>query len=69
MQIENWLLSPILLTAAVAQWVRAFAPQVEGWVFESQWWQTQVVKTGTDSCTAKRSAIGVSVKGPQRWPL
>ena len=23
-------------TAAVAQWVRAFAPQAEGWVFESQ---------------------------------
>ena len=23
-------------TAAVAQWVRAFAPQEEGWVFESQ---------------------------------
>ena len=23
-------------TAAVAQWVRALAPQAEGWVFESQ---------------------------------
>ena len=27
----------------VAQWVRAFAPQAEGWVFESQPRQTQVV--------------------------
>ena len=25
---------------AVAQWVRAFAPQAEGWVFESQPRQT-----------------------------
>ena len=24
-----------LLAAEVAQWVRAFAPQAEGWVFES----------------------------------
>ena len=24
------------LAAALAQWVRAFAPQAEGWVFESQ---------------------------------
>ena len=27
------------------------------------------VKTGGDSSTAKRSAIGVSVTGPRRWPL
>ena len=26
----------LLETAAVAQWVRAFAPQSEGWMFESQ---------------------------------
>ena len=25
-----------LITAAMAQWVRAFVPQAEGWVFESQ---------------------------------
>ena len=31
--------------------------------------QTQVVKTGRDSSTAKRSATGVSVTGPRRWPL
>ena len=30
--------------AAVAQWVRAFAPQAEGWVFLSQPQQTQAVK-------------------------
>ena len=27
------------------------------------------VKTGSDSSTAKRSSTGVSVTGPQRWPL
>ena len=53
------------LTAAVAQSVRAFAPQAEGWMFESQTRQTQAVKTGSDSYTAKRSAIGVSVTGPR----
>ena len=35
-------------------------------VFESQPRQTLVVKTGTDSSTAKRSAISVSVTGPRR---
>ena len=44
----------------LAQWVRALAPQAEGWVFESQSWQTQIVRTSSDSPTAKRSAIGVS---------
>ena len=58
-----------LLTAAVAQRVRALAPQAEGWVFKSQPRQTKVVKTGSDSPTAKRSAIGVSVTGTRRWPL
>ena len=52
-----------------AQWVRTFTPQAEGWVFESQPRQTQVVKTGSDSSTAKRSALGVSVTGPRRLPL
>ena len=50
------------LTAAVAQWVRAFASQAEGWVFESQPRQTLVEKRGSNSSTA----IGVSVKGPRR---
>ena len=31
--------------------------------------QTEVVITGSESSTAKRSVIGVSVKGPRRWPL
>ena len=43
------------LTAAMAQWVRAWASQAEGWVFHSQSRQTQA---GDDSSTAKRSAIG-----------
>ena len=47
----------------VAQWVRVLALQVEGWVFESLLRRTLVVKTGSDSSTAKRSAIGVSVLG------
>ena len=52
-----------LSAAAVAQWVRVFAPQAEGWVFETQPRQTLVVKTGSDSSTAKRSAIAASVTG------
>ena len=44
-----------------------FALQAEGWVLESQPRQTQVVKTGSDSSTTKRSAIiGVSVTCPRR---
>ena len=50
---------------AVVQWARPLALQAEGWQFESQLRQTQVVKTGSDSSTAKRSAIGASVTGPQ----
>ena len=47
-------------TAAVAQWVRAFAPQAEVWAFESQPRQIQVLKTASGSSSVKRSAIGVS---------
>ena len=42
---------------AVAQWVRTLAPQAEGWVFESQPRKTYVIITGSDSSTAKRSAL------------
>ena len=55
--------------AAVVQWVRGFASQAEGWEIEFQPRQTQVVKTGSGSFIAKRSALGVSVTGPRRWPL
>ena len=54
------------VAAAVAQWVRKFAPQAHGWLFESQPRQTYVVQTGCDSFTAKRSALGVSVTGTLR---
>ena len=58
--------SAAITAAAVAQWVRAFAPQAESWVFESRLRQTvKVVKTVSDSSTAKRLAIGVSVVGPR----
>ena len=60
---------PTVPAAAVAQWVRTFTPQAEGWVFEFQPQQTYVVKTDSDSSTAKRSPIGVSVTGPRRWLL
>ena len=50
----------------VAQLVRAFAPQAEGWEIEFQPRQTQVVKTGSSNFTAKRSALGVSVRDPRR---
>ena len=42
------------------------APKAEGWVFETQPQQTLDVKTGSDSSTAKCSAIGVSVTSPWR---
>lgn len=44
------------------------AGDAEGLVFESQPRQTEVVNTCTcsDSFTAKRHAVGVSVVGPQR---
>ena len=53
----------------VAQSVRAFPSHAEGCVFESQLLQTEVVKTGSDRSSAKRSALGVSVTRPRRWPL
>ena len=52
--------------SAVAKWVRAFAPQMEGWVFKSQIPQTEIEKPGSDSSTAKCLAIDLSVTGPQR---
>ena len=45
----------------MAQSVRAFASHAVGKVFESQPRRTQIVKTGSDSSSAKCSAIGVSV--------
>ena len=59
----------LIRTAAMAQWVRAFARQVEGWMFESQPQQTIVVKTSCDSSTAKLWKVGASVTGPPRRPL
>ena len=51
--VKNVYLTEI--TAAVAQSVRMFALQAEGWMFESQPRHTLVVKTGSDTSTAKRS--------------
>ena len=59
--IKAPFISISISAAAVAQWARAFASQAEGWMFESQPRQTLVVKTGSDSSTVKRSAIGVSI--------
>ena len=56
----------IVVTAAAAQWARAFTSKADVWVLESQPRQTYVEKTGSDSSTVKRSAIGVSVTGPRR---
>ena len=61
LQLQLQLQFQLQLTAAVAQWLRASVPQAEGWEFESKTRQTQVVKTGNDSTTAKRSVSGVSV--------
>ena len=51
---------------AVTHWVRAFAQQEKSRVFESQPRQTQVVKTGGDNPTAKRTALNVNVPSSQR---
>ena len=58
-----------LHTKSPRQWrnvLEHFFSQNEGWMFDSQPRHTYVVKTGSDSSTAKRSAIGVSVTGPRR---
>ena len=69
----NTLPSPsdhtLYTAAAVAQWVRAFASQAEGWVFESKPRHTLVVKIGSDSPTPKRSALSASVTDPRRLPI
>ena len=39
--------------AAVAQWVRVFASQAEGWVYEFQPRQTFAIKTVSDTSTAQ----------------
>ena len=56
----------LIQAATMAQWVRAFVLQGDGWVFESQARQTLVVKIGSDSFIAKRSAIGIGVAGRLR---
>ena len=58
-----------VVAAVVVHSVKAFALQVEGWVFEYQLRETQIVKTGSDNFTGKRSAKRVSVPGPRRWPF
>ena len=60
------LLFQLVIALAFAQWDRALAPQADGWVFESQPRQTLVIERGSDSSTAKRLAIGVSVTGSRR---
>ena len=52
-----------------ASWVRVLAQQAEGWYSNPSRDKPKSSKTGSDSSTAKRSAIGVSVTGPRRWPL
>ena len=49
--------------------VGAFAPQAEGWVFESQPRQTLVVGTGSDSFIAKRSAKGCECHGSSEMTI
>ena len=51
------------VSAEVAQWVRAFAPQAEGRVFEFQPRQTQVAKTGSDSSTTQTLNIRCECHG------
>ena len=53
MSYVNSLSQSKMFAAAVAQWVRPFARQTEGWVFEPQPRQIVVIKTGSDTSTAK----------------
>ena len=53
----------------MAHLVRTFAPQAEGWVFESLLRQTLLVKTDSDSSTAKRSAIGCLCYGTSEMTI
>ena len=60
---------PIYIKFQPRRWrrgVRAFAPKAEGWEIEFQPRQTQVVKTGSGSFSAKRPVLGVSVTGSRR---
>ena len=52
------------LAAAVAQWFRAFAPQAEGWEFESKSQQTLVVKTN-----AKCHTLGIMCECHEFWEM
>ena len=57
--VFGWQKLSWLFTAAVTQWVRALAPQAEGWNLSRDRPKT----------TAKRSTIGVGLTGPRKWPL
>lgn len=48
------------------QLVRAFALHAEDRILKFRSLQAQVVKTGSGSSTAKRSAVGVNVTDPRR---
>ena len=54
------------LTAAVVQWVRALAPQIQRIQAATDLSRKKII---IDSFTAKRSAVGLSVTGPLRLPL
>ena len=61
----HWRLLKFFFWKCSTQESLAFALQTKGRAFQSQPRQTKVVKTGSDSSTAKRFEIGVSVTGPQ----
>ena len=54
--------------AVVVRLVATFASHLEGRVFESRSWQTEVYNENSQILTAKRLATGVNVTGPRRWP-
>ena len=51
------------ITAAISEWVIALAPQAECFVFDSRSRKTSVIKTGSNSSTAKRSAVDETFTG------
>ena len=58
----------MIINAEVAQWVRALAPQAEGWVFVSQTRQTKVVKSSKGINFQPYVGSGdVSIWGKNSW--
>ena len=57
----------VIITAAVVQTARALVLHAEGWMFESQDRQPLVVKTGSNSSTARQQVRVSRVSGDDHY--